>query len=545
MLQRARHIYHDHHNFILLLVLFVAFRLMTLLLYRPGGFIADYSDYNTSYLPFAQWSDKGLYPFVHYWLEWPPLFAWLVVGVYRLSLLIPSWTDPRLWYNTLLGLSLLAFEVGNFIAIYLISLELYDRAKALTCALIYACLFAPLYIWSGWNDSMPLFFLLMGHYLLLRDRGRTAGILAGVGFWIKATPILLVPIGLRALAGIRRKAAFLIATCLTLLLMALPFLWINASFLWAFFANMLGRSSWETVWALLDGYYSYGIVSADRFTVPTDFSTHASSLPWPAITVVFALALLWLYTRRLDYGNKLKTVALTGLTVNLFTLYSKGYSPQFIVQLIPFALLLLPNLRGVAYIILLDVVNFLEATVYFILLPQEQWLLVVTILSRTLLILALSVEYGFILFDLKSPRMTTMYRRAVAGFLVFLVVAGCILIYPLGRAYRSTRYAQEEYRPVMELLRAESALGGAALILADQNLYQRFYPFLSGHVALYLSPEEDRLSIMTMTHNELWLFLEEPQVTDVRAWLEQHTNRIQVYEFENGDLYRYHVLEEQ
>ena len=181
MLRRARAAYREHSDFFLFAALFVAFRVMTLLLFRPGGFIADYSDYNTSYLPFAQWSDRGLYPFVHYWLEWPPLFAWLVVGVYRVSLLIPQWADPRLWYNTLLGLSFLPFEVGNFVVIYLSGLELYDRKKALRCALIYACLFAPLYVWSGWNDSVPLFFLLLGLYMLLRGKPLIAGIMTGTG----------------------------------------------------------------------------------------------------------------------------------------------------------------------------------------------------------------------------------------------------------------------------------------------------------------------------------------------------------------------------
>ena len=545
MLQRGRQLYGDHRQFVLLSVLFVAFRLMTLLLYRPGGFIADYSDYNTSYLPFAQWSDRGLYPFVHYWLEWPPLFSWLVVIVYRLSLQFPVWTDPRLWYNTLLGLSLLPFELGNFVVIYLIGLRLHDQAKAFMCAVIYACLFAPLYVWSGWNDSMPLFFLLLGLYLLLRNKGIAAGVMTGVGFWVKVMPILLVPVGLRVLAGLRRKVAFFVATCVTLILIALPFLVINGGFLWAFFANMLGRSSWETVWALLDGYYSYGVVSADRLTVPTDFGTHPSSVPWPAVTLVFALILLWLYTRRLDYGDDLATVALTGLTVSLFTLYSKGYSPQFIMQLIPFAILMLPNLRGVGYIILLDIVNFLEATVYFIMLPQERWLFAAAVLSRTLLIMALSAEYGLILFNARSPRITKIRRRAFVGLLIFLAAAGCALTYPLGRAYRSSRYAKEEYRPVMELLQTQSRPGQAGLILTDQALYQRFYPFLRGHVAVYLSPERERLSAMTMAHDELWLFEEDAQAAELHAWLDDHAERIEVYEFDNGDLYRYHVRQEQ
>jgi hypothetical protein len=361
------------------------------------------------------------------------------VGVYRLSLLIPQWTDPRLWYNTLLGLSFLPFEIGNFVLVYLLGGQLHERSKALKCALIYACLFAPLYVWSGWNDSVSLFFLLSALYLLLRRKPWLAGVMSGVGFWVKVIPILMVPVGLRVLERVRGKVVFLAAAGGTVIAIALPFLWLNAGFLWAYFANLLGRSSWETVWALLDGYYSYGVVSADRLTVPSDFSNHASSLPWPLITLVFAGVLLWLHTRRFDYSAKLRTVALASLTVTLFTIYSKGYSPQFIVQLIPFAVLLLPGLKGVSYIILLDVINFLEATVYFIVLPGQSWLLVITVLFRTLLLIALCFEYGLMLFDVRSPRFVTLHGRASVALLVGVAVLLCALVIPMGQAYVSDR----------------------------------------------------------------------------------------------------------
>ncbi|HJX37239.1 MAG TPA: glycosyltransferase 87 family protein [Anaerolineae bacterium] len=460
MMNRARAIYQQHTTFVLFAVLFVSFRVMTLLLYRPGGFFADYSDYNTSYLPFAQWSDRGLYPFVHYWLEWPPLFAWLVVGVYRLSLLLPQWTDPRLWYNTLLGLSFMPFEIGNFVLIYLLGQEIYDRGKALICALIYASLFAPLYVWSGWNDSLPVFFFLLGLYLLLKRKGVAGGAVAGIGFWVKVTPLLLLPIGLRVLEGVRRKVGFLVASLLALAGVGLPFALVNRGFLWAFFANLLGRSSWETIWALWDGYYSYGVVTADRLSVPSDFNTHSSSAPWAAITLVFAVLLLWLYTRKIDYTDKVRSVALAGLTMNLFMLYSKGYSPQFIVQLIPFVVLLLPNLRGVAYIILLDAINFLEATVYFIVLPDQTWLLVTTVLLRTLLLVALSFEYGLILFDVRSPRVTTLHRRASIALLVYTAVSLCALVYPLGQAYVSSRRQAGVYGSASTVVRAQALPDG-------------------------------------------------------------------------------------
>jgi len=525
MLQAARRVYHEHSDFVLFAVLFVAFRLMTLLLYRPGGFIADYSDYNTSYLPFAQWSDRGLYPFLHYWLEWPPLFAWWVVGIYRLSSAIPQWTDPRLWYNTLLGMSFLPFEVGNFVLVYLMGRELYDRNKALKCALIYACLFAPVYIWSGWNDSVSLFFLLLGLYLLLRGKPLLAGVTGGLGFWVKVIPILLAPVGLRVLEGARRKVLFLIGLCTSAFVIALPFLWINAHFLWGFLANLLGRSSWETVWALLDGYYSYGVVTADRLTVPSDFASHPSALPWPVITAVLALVLLWLYTRRVPYGQKLSIVALSGLTINLFTLYSKGYSPQFIVQLIPFAVLLLPSLKGISYLILLDVINFLEATVYFIMLPDERWLLVTTVLLRTLLIIALSFEYGLILFGPRSLRVTTLHRRASIALLACVAVTLCTLVYPLGQAYLSSRRQAEVYGPVSALVEMRSSPGDPA---ASSCSFQ--------DLGITSAP--------CQTHSGSWPRASQAPSAVAHTFTDKHTQTPERHQFARGEPSRYDAHQE-
>lgn len=109
-----------HPSFLTLLALFVAFRLLTLLLLRPGGFIRDWSDFDT-YLGIAALSDYGLYPFLHYWLEWPPLVPWLAVGAYQLSLLFPPWTDNRLWFILILGTVFVLFETGNFVLLYRIA----------------------------------------------------------------------------------------------------------------------------------------------------------------------------------------------------------------------------------------------------------------------------------------------------------------------------------------------------------------------------------------------------------------------------------------
>lgn len=130
-------------------LLFLAFRWLTLLLLQPGGFIRDWSDFDT-FLGFASLSDYGLYPFVHYWLEWPPLIPWVAVGAYQLSSQLPAWTeDTRLWFVLILGSVYVLFEAGNLALIYLISRRLYQAGRGgipvLRPVWLYAMLFVPLY----------------------------------------------------------------------------------------------------------------------------------------------------------------------------------------------------------------------------------------------------------------------------------------------------------------------------------------------------------------------------------------------------------------
>jgi hypothetical protein len=95
-------------------------------------------------------------------------------------------------------------------------------------------------------------------------------------------------------------------------------------------------------------------------------------------------------------------------------------------------------------------------------LPDERWLLVTTVLLRTLLIIALSLEYGLILFDVKSSRVTTLHRRASIALLVCVAVSLCALVYPLGQAYLSSRRQAEVYGPVSALVEMRSSPGDSA-----------------------------------------------------------------------------------
>ena len=123
MFAHLRTTYHRHASFVAIFALALLFRLLALLLFRPGGFIADASDYDFYYL-WGQQIPQGYTTFVNLWTAYPPLFPALMLPIFEWSSRIPPWVEPRLFFHLLFGLLLLLFESGNLILIYRLALKL-------------------------------------------------------------------------------------------------------------------------------------------------------------------------------------------------------------------------------------------------------------------------------------------------------------------------------------------------------------------------------------------------------------------------------------
>jgi uncharacterized membrane protein len=540
-------IYARHRDFVRLAVLVSAYLVMALLFLRPGGYILEWWGYYMPHTGFVRLSDRGYYPYLHYWMEYPPLLSWLAIAAYRLSHLFPVWNHPWLWYNLSMGAFLLPFEVGNLVLVYLVALKAYDRPTAVRCAVFYASLFVPLFTLLSWYDSFPLFFLLLGLYLIILGRPILAGLATGAGFMAKLIPILLLPAGWQGVQPPRRKSVlYVAAAAATILVIALPFLILRADLFVASFTNMISRTSWETVWALLEGNYTGGSVTPlnQRFDPSTASQLdQPSSLPWLVITVAFALLYLFIYTRRISWQQPKRILAFTGLTINLFMLYSKGYSPQFLVYILPFVVLLLPNLKGIAYALLLSGINFLEWPVAQIVLPDQQWLFAIAVLLRTLLWAALAFEYAFVLFPSMRPRRLSRWVAAVPLGLAFvgLVIAGLLAL----RAYSADRYAEDPYREVIDFLNEQDEPG---IVVADSSLYRRFYPFLARGVGLRLLGSDEwaleRLEKLAAERDVIWIVDigtedEQKVYSTLERWLSEHYFPLNSQWFGNSRLSAY------
>ena len=89
MMERVRAFGLRHYAFILLFLLFASFRLMAILLFRPGGFITDFSDYDF-YYTWGQLTPMGYRVYDNLWTAYPPLFPALMLSIFELSSRIPA-----------------------------------------------------------------------------------------------------------------------------------------------------------------------------------------------------------------------------------------------------------------------------------------------------------------------------------------------------------------------------------------------------------------------------------------------------------------------
>jgi hypothetical protein len=537
------------HPLAYVLVAFVAFRLMAVLLVRPGGYITTLSDF-TFYRLLASYASQGFYPAVDYWIEYPPIFPWIAIGIYRLSVLLPNWGDPGFWFNVLLGTFFAMAETANLVLLYLIGKHLHGQRVAICIAWIYALLFVPLLVMLGWFDVFGLTFLLLALYLLLVRRPLLSGALAGFGFLVKLLPIVVLPVAFWREPTWRRRVLLVVVTVLTIVVVALPFFLLNPELFSLSLTVSFKRGSWETIWALLEGYTSFGQAGgANRFDpAQAGALQHPSTLPWGLITAGFALIYLYLWIAAKDKlqggGEKpqdatsariaFRAVAFTGLTLNLATLYLKGYSPQFVVWLLPFVLLLLPDLRGLLYALLLSAINLVESPLYFTMLPDQAWLLTAAVLARTGLLILLAIEYARM--ALGEPISHLWSRRFSLGAVAVLAILGLVATPFAYRAFFENRLAVSPYQPVVEVLHSEAS-PGARLVIADQEAFDATYAVL--HRRLDVTsvqihgdfPDwQPRLARAVEGYTQIWLYA--PADSPLDAWLAERYAPLARHEFD-------------
>lgn len=370
----------------LVMALFVTARLMMLVAFPPENLIF-YGDYQ-HYFNLADMTRAGYYPFIHYWYEFPPIFPYLNIAVYMLA------GQQLKNYIVLLAFVLLLAEAGNLYLLYRLAICLYSPARAITVAWIYTALFVPVFFWLGNFDTLTTFFILLGLYSIVTQKNRLLALALGLGAMVKFVPVILLATIWRH-RGWKAAAGYGLAAAAVSLLIFGPFFLANPAMTAASLMAQAGKSSYQTVWALIDGNTSTGNFGplADHFdpAKATQPVNNPARIPTWLTFIPFGLLGLFILTRPQSLPLAgLDAALFTTLTLIIFFLWSQGWSPQWQTYLIPLLLLVFPEQRAVLFIIVLGFVNFLEWPV--ILSRGFTGLLPLTILVRTLIFVLLAYE---------------------------------------------------------------------------------------------------------------------------------------------------------
>jgi hypothetical protein len=164
---------------------------------------------------------------------------------------------------------------------------------------------------------------------------------------------------------------------------------------------------------------------------------------------------------------------LTGLTLAIFLLSSKGFSPQFLIFVLPFVILLFPDWRGVLYSVLLTVLNVLEQPLFFVFAPQASLVLDWIVVVRWLILAVLAVE---------------PVRRFLPVGLSVIVGLGLIFCLPtIGSTYWQRQLDEDPAAAMIGYLNTTQARSQAGLVLvSQQDLLHRLYPFLGRSYKMHL-----------------------------------------------------------
>ncbi len=388
-----------------LLYLFVAFRLMLLLVYQPfegfGPGVTAFGDYQ-HYFNLAQLSSQGQLPYRDYWYEFPPVFPVISLAVYGLaSLRGPAdFSTYAIW----LGLVMIAFDTGNLLLLRHIGSRLHGETTGSLLAWVYALLAVPL-IFTFWTfEPVVTFTILLAVAWLIDERDNRSAIAAAVGALTKLFPLVVLGAVWRFRPPRDAIRTTLIAVGLTGLGL-LAMLAVAGPFGMPSILAQFNKASYQSPWALLDHNYRTGNFGPiiDHFDPAKAYEPlgNPAVISWWLRSAVFGICGLLVYanTRRRDDRG---IVALVAITVTIFFLWSQGWSPQWQMILVPLILLNYPTRDGVLLCLVLALLSFVEYPLLFsrtaatggAISPAQLPLYTALILLRT----ALLIGFGLALY---------------------------------------------------------------------------------------------------------------------------------------------------
>lgn len=331
-------------------VIFIFFRLI-LFASLPFESIAGYGDFWNFY---AQ-AGMGV-PYLDHWTEFPPLFPLLSRLVYQLVV------GRESAYIYLMAGLLTMVQAGSLGLALRIARVLFPAVEAKQRIWGYFILLAGLFYGWTYFDSLAVLFLLLTIYALLAGQDWAAVLSIALGGLTKWFPLLIIP----AIWKIRhwKKALVITLVCLSIVGLVWGALYaFSPEFTWASLIAQGNKGSWETIWALIDGNLRTGNFSSgvDRLaagTALTGSGNPAVISPWFTLAIFGGLGLYLLVSAQPEGPRWM--VSFIGLTMVIFFIWSPGYSPQWLLYLLPLIILALDWREGALFGTVLVLLHLLE-----------------------------------------------------------------------------------------------------------------------------------------------------------------------------------------
>lgn len=295
------------------------------------------------------------WPFIDYWVEFPPVFPFLSEVVFRLT------GTERLYAYTMAAIFTL-FDAGTIIVFAYLSRTLNDSKPVTTPVFYYGILLAFFpYCW-WYFESLIVFITLYSVALVFNKKRISSIILITTGVLTKIFPIIaLIPVWF---SFRRNQAIQAIGSVVFLTAATVGVLWlISPEFTSASINSQFSKGSSETIWALLAGNYGTGNFGPlkERLDPSLAYISRGNRDIVPPIIPILIAGLTGLI---ILIKMKNKTVrgqiALMGLAWCLIALVLPGWSPQWVLLILPICLLTLPLRISIVITLVLLATNLTE-----------------------------------------------------------------------------------------------------------------------------------------------------------------------------------------
>jgi hypothetical protein len=297
---------------------------------------------------------NGQIPYVNFVVEYPQLFF--------IPILIAA--VPAMWLNSMdvyinayhIVLSLI--DVLTCVFVYFIALKFYNNRTAFFSALMYATAFGSAYFVFTKYDAYPTFIILLSLMLFLyRDDiyGKSIGayVAASAGFFIKWFPVVVAPYYL--VYDLKNKTLnknayhAILAAVLFALAVAVPFMIMSLD-------GFIKTYTFHFVRTPLSSSFTYYVDQIFSTVFHVTWFSSTSMI----ITVILELVLLAVYFK---YGNpgKFELVKFIFISIFIFVICNKIFSPQYVLWLVPFmAILLIDSWKGIILFYICQVWFYIE-----------------------------------------------------------------------------------------------------------------------------------------------------------------------------------------